>query len=529
MPPTPRPTPLWLLLVAALAACHHPAAPRPAPDVAAAEPARETCDPAPRCPDESTAPASLAGDVAYERIREIAARPAAAIDLGEVSAWMSFARDPEVDVSAVLRRLDAMAAEVRATLPRASNARGRLRALVRDPNGLYNDPERDLIDSVIEHREGYCEGLSVLLLALGRRLDVPLAGVLRRQHIYVRYMGDGPRWDIDLTREGAPPLPDPVLPLCRPREGLYERPLDARELVGQVVSVVGILDGLPARRAWLDAAMGWAPNDPDLRNNRGVERERDLDLTGALDDYRTAASLDPCAAFYRVNIAGVLRRLGRAAEAEQAVAALERDVARRAAEDDPLYVSLAHGDLALERGDDMAAERWYLRAAVASDGAPVARESFGVARLVQGDAQGAAESFLAALEQGRDPDVRIWLVEALTAAGIDDARVELDRAERDGAALEDVQLWRAVLAERDGRIDDAMAAARRCLDSEGSRCARALVVLGDLARRRGDRACARRYARWVDGAVTERIAAMTREPLSPSRDADTLRADGGSR
>lgn len=542
----------------ALSACRHePAHVRRVDAAARIVPSPpETCDPAPRCPEAEPPRAELTGDPSYEHIREIAARAPADVDLGEVSAWMSHARDPDVDVAATLRRLDAMADEVRAMLPRSCDARCRLRVLVRqvfhgwrfeavsDPNGLYNDPDNDLVDAVIARRRGYCEGLSVLLMALGRRLDIPLAGVLRRQHIYVRFMGPGPRWDVDLTRDGAPPLPDPVLPLCRPREGLYERPMDARELVGQVVSVVGILDGLHARRAWLDAAMAWAPTDPDLRNNRGVERERDLDLAGALEDYRAAATLDPCAAFYRVNIAGVLRRMGRAEEADRTLAALESDITRRAAEDDPLYVSLAHGDLAMERGDDNAAERWYLRASVASDGAPVARESFGISRLVQGDASGAAEEFLAALEQEPDPDTRIWLVEALSASGIADPRVELDRAERDGAAVEDVLLWRAILAERDGRLDDAMTAARECLASEGSRCSRALVVLGDLARRRNDRACARRYyetfltcgpqprdryARWIDGSVTGRMEAMAREPLSPVGDADTLRPDGGTR
>lgn len=547
----------FALALAALAACDRAPARPKAPDVPRIIPTPpETCDPVPRCPDAEAPHVGLDGDPSFERIREIAALPPGQIDLGEVSAWMSRARDPDVDVPAVLRQLDAMAAEVRATLPRSCDARCRLRALVRhvfhvwrfeavsDPNGLYNDPDNDLIDSVVERRRGYCEGLSVLLLALGRRLDVPLAGVLRRQHIYVRFMGPGPRWDVDLTREGGAPLPEPDLPLCRPREGLYERPMDARELVGQVVSVVGILDGLRARRAWLDAAMAWAPTDPDLRNNRGVERERDLDLSGALEDYRAAATLDPCAAFYRVNVASALRRMGRAQEAEQTLAALEVDVTRRAAEDDPLYLSLARGDLAMERGEDMAAERWYLRASVASEGAPVAREAFGVARLVQGDASGAAEQFLAALEEEPDADTRIWLVEALSASGLADPRVELDRAERDGAALEDVLLWRATLAEREGRTDDAMTAARSCLESEGSRCARALVVLGDLARRRGDRACARRYyetyltcgphprdryARWVDGSVTGRMEAMAREPLSPAGDADTLRPDGGTR
>lgn len=552
-----RSSPIIALALLALASCRQAPVRTAVPDVPRIIPTPpETCDPVPRCPEAEAPRVGLDGDPSYEHIRRIVALPPNQIDLGEVSAWMSHARDPEVDVPAVLRQLDAMAAEVRSSLPRSCDARCRLRVLVRhvfhvwrfeavsDPNGLYNDPDNDLIDSVIDRHRGYCEGLSVLLLALGRRLDVPLAGVLRRQHIYVRYMGPGPRWDVDLTREGGPPLPEPDLPLCRPREGLYERPMDARELVGQVVSVVGILDGLHARRAWLDAAMAWAPTDPDLRNNRGVERERDLDLSGALEDYRAAATLDPCAAFYRVNVAGALRRMGRPQEAEQTLTALEADVARRAAEDDPLYLSLARGDLAMERGEDMAAERWYLRASVASEGAPVAREAFGLARLVQGDASGAAEQFLAALEEEPDADTRIWLVEALSASGIADPRVELDRAERDGAALEDVLLWRAVLAEREGRADDAMTAARSCLESDGSRCARALVVLGDLARRRGDRACARRYyetyltcgphprdryARWIDGAVTGRMEAMAREPLSPAVDADTLRPDGGTR
>ena len=525
-----------LALVSVSSGCSPRTPARRRPDASRIVPTpAETCDPVPRCPDEGADHHDLRADPTFARLRTIASLPAPQIDLGEVSALMSHARDPSLDVEATLRQLDALAFEVRTHLPRSCDARCRLRTLLRyvfhvwrfeavnDPNGLYNDPDDDLIDTVMAQRRGYCEGLSVLLFALGHRLDIPLAGVLRRQHIYARFVGPGPRWDIDMTLEGAAPSPEPAMPLCHPREGLYERPLDARELVGQVVSVVGILEGMQARRAWFDAAMEWAPNDPDLHNNRGVERERDLDFAGALEDYRAAATLDPCAAFYRVNIAGALRHLDREEEAQQTLASLEADIARGAAEDDPLYVALAHGDLALEHGDDAGAERWYRRASDASEGAPVARESLGVARLLQGDPEGAAVEFLAALEQSPDPDTRIWLVEALSAFDAPTARSELDRAERDGAAIEDVLLWRAQLAMLDGHVDAATTSARECVASDGSRCARALVVLGDAAARRGDRACARRYwetyltcgpqprdryARWVDGTVTARIASL---------------------
>lgn len=505
------------------------------------------CGPvAPVCPAAAPEPVGLDSVPAWSRIREIAARPAAEIDVAEVSLQIARARDPAVDVDANLRQLDEMAREVRRSLPTACDERCRLRALTRhifnvwrfrasdDPNGLYNDPDQDLLDQVLAHREGYCEGLSLLYLALGRRLAVPLAGVLARQHMYVRYVGPGGPIDLDATRQGAPPLPAARYPGCHEAEGVYGRALDAREMVGQIVSVVGIIDELPARRAWLDAAVEMAPRDPDLRNNRGVERERWFDLPGALEDYRAASALDPCVGFYRTNIAGVLRQMGRLAEAARVLDALDESIARHAAEDDPVYTSLARGDLLLEEGDDNAALRWYSRAIEVSREAPVTREALGVANLVQGDPTAAAVEFLAALEHGPRAETRLWLVEALLASNNHhNAAVELERAARDGAPPEDVEYHRAAVAVAEGRVDEAADGARRCLERSGVRCTRALVVLGDVAQRRGDVRCAReywetflqcpfpprdRYRRTIEATVLQRITSVSRPDAGVARE-----------
>lgn len=483
------------------------------PDARAAE-ARDASEAVTRCDTAAVCPATpvevvdLEASRAWRRLRTLAASSAAEVDLAEVSAWTASLRDPTVQVSDVLAAVDALAAEVRRRTPARCVGRCRLRALVHhmfrvwrfraedDPNGLYNDADRDLIDTVMANRVGYCEGLAVLFLALGRRLDLPLAGVLARQHIFVRYQGADGVVDIDLTRQGRPPLPDAALPGCRPQPGVYGVALDAAQMVGPVVSVVGILDGIDGRRQWLDAAVSLAPRDPDLRNNRGVEREADLDLSGALEDYRAAEALDPCVVFYRVNGAAALRRMGRLEDARTTLDRLEADIARGAAEADPLYTSLARGDLALEAGEDLQAERWYLRALAASEHAPIAQESLGSMYLLRREWRAAGERFLAALESGPRWGLRLLLAESLAELeDFDSARAELQRARREGVADDDIDATLARVAARQGRWPEAEAAARRCLSVAGGRCPSGLHVLGEAAAARGDLACASQYLR----------------------------------
>ncbi len=500
-----------MLAAVSFLACTPSRDPRPTPQravaraVVANDAGVRACDPSPRCPSPSVQSGALDDDPAWRALRSVLARPASEIDLAEVSLIVSSARTPSLDRAAVLRRLDAMADEVRRATAPACTGRCRLRALtqhifrvwgfraVSDPNELYNDPELDLLDRVIARRQGYCEGLSLLYLALARRLDIPLAPVLTRLHIYVRYTGADGVLDVDATHEGAPPRLDPDSARCAgPR--LYNRTLDAREMAAQVVSVVGIIDELPQRRAWLDAAVSLAPDDPDLRNNRGVERERGYDLAGALDDYRAAAALDPCASFYRANVAAVLRRMGRFEEARAALDALDAEAARGEADDDAVSRILARADLALDTRRDDEALRLYSQALARSHHAPIAWESRGLAKLLVGDARGAADDLAAALDADPRAETRLWRVEALLDLGDPGASDELERAARDGAPSEDVAFLRARMALARGRVDEATAQAERCVREGGVRGAKGLSLLAEAAARRGDGACARAYA-----------------------------------
>lgn len=463
------------------------------------------CAATPRCP-------ALAvhddGDIEalpeHRRVEEIMAGDDSVIDLAEVSLRMSQLVEESLDPAADLATVDGLASEARRLIPPRCHGRCALRRLVQiflqrwrfqpvtDPNGLYVEARYDLLHNVLASRRGYCEGLSVAFLAVAERLGLPVHGVLARQHLYVRYDGDDGVIDVDLTREGRPPEPDEAPPRCAPRAGIYGRSLSRREMAAQVLSVVGILDGIPARGAWIDLAVRHAPNDADLRNNRGAEREARYDFEGAAEDYRAAVAIDPCVAFYRVNLAGALRRAGRLDEAAVALEAIERDAQRGALESDPLYTSLALGDLATARGDDDLAERQYLRALASSNGAPVAHEALGRLRLLRGEHRGAAESFLAAME--RDPSVatRLALAEALIRAGDTGGDAELLRAERDGADPEDVSWLRTLRASGAGLRDEAARGALRCLERLGPQCLEAVVMLGDAER---DSRCAARWYR----------------------------------
>ena len=65
-----------------------------------------------------------------------------------------------------------------------------------DPNDLF-------LHSVLDRRRGYCLSLSVLYLAIGERLGMPLQGVVVPGHFFVRYESGQIRFNIETTSKGA--------------------------------------------------------------------------------------------------------------------------------------------------------------------------------------------------------------------------------------------------------------------------------------------------------------------------------------
>ncbi len=125
-----------------------------------------------------------------ERFAELVSGPETALDLDELVLLIAAHANPELDINRQLGRLDAIAEEVEQ----------------RDLDGLrrhlfgemafggnaeeYYDPANSFLDVVLERRVGIPITLAVLMIEVGRRIDVPLAGVSMPGHFLVRDLND---------------------------------------------------------------------------------------------------------------------------------------------------------------------------------------------------------------------------------------------------------------------------------------------------------------------------------------------------
>ncbi|MEM9033962.1 MAG: transglutaminase-like domain-containing protein [Actinomycetota bacterium] len=108
------------------------------------------------------------------------------LDLG--AALIAAHGDPEVDVDGLLVRLDSLASEVsEPSLDglldwyRTSGFRGDMET--------YGDPVNSFLHLVLDRRLGIPISLAVVLIEVGRRVGVPLAGVSMPGHFLVRHTG----------------------------------------------------------------------------------------------------------------------------------------------------------------------------------------------------------------------------------------------------------------------------------------------------------------------------------------------------
>lgn len=478
---------LALLAALALAACADPT-PLPRP------PCR--CAPDPVCPPVP-APPSLDASPQWRAIAPRLDAPTAD-DLFEIELLVAKAVDPSVDVEAARARVAAMTAAVRRSLPPRCDARCKVAALNRhlfeeagftaagDPDRLYDDVRNDLLPHVVARRRGYCVGLSHLYLALALRLGLDATIVPLRQHEFVRVTGArGEAIDVDPTRRGAAPPPDAPCPRAAP---VFGRGLSRRAVAARTVALAGLAPGFTAA-GWLDAAARVDDTDPDLFNNRGMLRLRWEDADGALADLRRAAALDPCTAVYGVNEAGVLWSTGRRREARARLDAVAE------AGGPSMVVEIRRALMAYDDGDDAAADAAFTAALRRWVGAPAILQARAAVRLAQGraldalrDAQAAAAVDDAAESYGN------IVLAALEAGDLGAATAALAALEARTPVAASVDLYRALVSAAIGQTAAAEEAARRCLARYGRRCVRAMLVLADAARARGDAACARRYA-----------------------------------
>lgn len=183
------------------------------------------------------------GDVdVTERFVALVRGPEATLPLDEAALLVAAHAVPGVDVDAELGRLDELAAGVsEPTLD------GLCRHLFgelgfRGAEHAYDDPRSSYLHEVVERRSGIPITLSIVLMEVGRRLGVPLAGVSMPGHFLVRDKVDHELFvdayarGLRLDRRGAEARFHAVLGPAAVFDPAFLEPAGRRSIVARVLA-----------------------------------------------------------------------------------------------------------------------------------------------------------------------------------------------------------------------------------------------------------------------------------------------------
>lgn len=249
----------------------------------------------------------LAADIHAHQVREQLAatledrQGAASPDLLSAALLVARLDNPDVDVQAYVEKVDAVAAQIRQTLPPDADAQQRLEGLdemmfrqlgYRGSRFEYYTQENSYLNQVIDDREGLPIALCVLYMELGRRLELPMEGLGLPGHFVVRVPGEGDspiyvdvfnqgrrlsRRDIDeLISDRARPSPD------------FFRSQSAADIVERMLrNLLGLAEDSRADDdifRYVETLSALNPSDPEYRAKRMMIRAQTDRLTEAIED-----------------------------------------------------------------------------------------------------------------------------------------------------------------------------------------------------------------------------------------------------
>lgn len=145
------------------------------------------------------------------RFECIVGQPEEVIDVAEGALVIASDEYPELDVERYLTRLTAMAEYVRSHIPRGGDPRKAVDVLDRYLFGElgfggnrenYYDPRNSYLNDVLERKVGMPITLSIVYLAIGRRLGLPVFGVGLPGHFIVKWEDSRARIFIDPFNRG---------------------------------------------------------------------------------------------------------------------------------------------------------------------------------------------------------------------------------------------------------------------------------------------------------------------------------------
>lgn len=164
-----------------------------------------------------------------------------------------------------------------------------------------SDPDVLLLHTVLDRKRGYCLSLSILYLAIGERLGMPLYGVVVPGHFFVRYDNGYTKVNIETTNLGASYLDKHYIEKFKVPQGsddsIYMKNLNKLQTLGCLFNNLGNayndLGNIESAFLVLERAVQINPTLPESRSNLGNIFLIKGDIENAVREYRIALQINP--------------------------------------------------------------------------------------------------------------------------------------------------------------------------------------------------------------------------------------------
>lgn len=187
----------------------------------------------------------------FRTVRAILEQPESQMDLASIKLTIDQMIDPATEKATLLKQIDDMAAEIKASFPIGASNLVKFKALrdyLYQPPPLsgrrpfvYNleddrNPKAKLLSVYLATRKGNCISMPTLFVILGHKLGIPVAITTAPAHLYVKFRGDNGLWygvettsgggwaDDDWQKKQFPRLTEKAI-----TNGIYLQPLTKKE------------------------------------------------------------------------------------------------------------------------------------------------------------------------------------------------------------------------------------------------------------------------------------------------------------
>jgi len=271
-----------------------------------------------------------------QTLDELLQKPEEKFNLGEAALVLA-AEVPELagrfDVQVYLAKLDQMAADIRPRI--AGKSPGQI---ISELNGYIFEEEKFKVEEhkddkehypshflnvLLDRKKGCCTGLSLLYIALGERLNLPLYVVLAPKHVFVRWDDNKTTINIETLEQGWPFTNNEYIRNFNINKVSIEnkvflKNLDKKEALMALLAEIEMMKGFIKcdSEDYIGAlenfskAIEYEPNYHAAYTNRGGSKAMLDDYKGALDDLEKALKLNPNDAYAYHGIGEIKFELG---------------------------------------------------------------------------------------------------------------------------------------------------------------------------------------------------------------------------